>query len=865
MKFSYQWLKQLVDHGLSVPDLTERLTMAGLEVAATTPVATHCEGVVVGEVKTVAPHPDANKLSLCEVYDGKTTVPVVCGAPNVRAGMRAPFARVNAKLEQPADTNPEAASQDRLHSANSEKKLITIHAAKIRGVKSQGMLCSAEELGLEDKSAGILELDADAKPGEDIRTTLMLDDVSISLDLTPNRGDCLGMIGLAREVGVLTRTTPHYPTVPKVQENTQEQFPITISATAACPRYLGRVIKNVNLQANTPLWLQERLRRGGLRSIDPIVDVTNYILLEYGQPLHAFDLDKLQGGINVRMAKPDERIKLLDGKELNLHHDTLVIADAKQAVAIAGIMGGQHTAVSKNTRNILLECAFFSPLAISGKARHYGLQTDASHRYERGVDFAIQQQALAAATQLLQNLAGGDAGPVVEATGELPNQTEVSLKLNNVERLLGVTLPEKEVIDVLTRLGFKVETEKSGIQYKVSVPSFRFDVSIEADLIEELARIHGYNRLPGSHGTLPQQLGMAPETQTSDARLKRQLAALGYQEVISYSFIDPTWSQLVFHDTESEVVALENPLSAEMSVMRTSLLPGLLQILAYNSNRQQERLRIFELGMVFQWQNQQAATQQKSKTSPQTRGSQLENIKQHTRIAGLISGSRLPRNWSHRNESPDFYDIKGDIESLLGTGQRAKLAFQPADPMPFHGGQCAAILLGGEADAGKGKGKTSKTGKANKTGKVGKTGKEADKIIGYIGALHPAVQRQIEVPAPVFLFELDLEAIRAVNLPRANDLSRYPEVSRDLALVLNEDIPAGEVLQEVRANGGEHLQQVRMFDVYQGEGVAKGKKSLALGLIWRHPLRTLDDKEINAIIDDCINALQRKFDADLRK
>ena len=861
MKFSFRWLSDLLDHGLSVEELTEKLTMAGLEVASTAPVAARCSKVVVAEVKSVEPHPDAARLRVCRVYDGKAERQVVCGASNVRAGMYAPFAQVGAVIEPVGDGRDDG--RDDGH----KKKNLKIGKAKLRGVESHGMLCSAEELGLEDKSDGILELNSTATTGEkadsttthekqdtatigakassvaigakagsasigeradtantgaktssvvvgtDINQALALDDTTIELDLTPNRGDCLGMIGLAREVGVLSRATPRYPAPPEVKETVTDRFPITISAPAACPRYLGRVIRNVNLKAATPLWLKERLRRSGLRSIDPVVDVTNYILLEYGQPLHAFDLDKLHGGIDVRMAKEGEAITLLDGKELKLRADTLVIADGKQAVAMAGIMGGAHSAVSESTAHIMLECAFFTPLAVAGRARRYGMHTDASHRYERGVDFAIQHQAIAAATALLQEITGGEAGPVEEAVGELPPQTEITLKPGNIERLLGIRLESDEITDVLTRLGFQI-TAQTDDELKVQVPSFRFDVSIEADLIEELARIHGYNRLPSTRGMLAQRMGAAPETLLPDWRLRRHLAALGYQEIISYSFIDPAWSRLIMGEADPEAVTLENPLSTEMSMMRGSILPGLLQALAYNSNRQQERLRIFEVGMVFRRDDKKAILQQ-------------------NRIAGLIAGSRHPENWSNSNEPVDFYDIKGDIETLLTSERRGPLAFHSTEAAPFHSGQCAAITVG-------------------------------DTVIGHAGALHPAVQRRIEVPGPVFLFELDLEAVRALRLPAARHLSRQPEVSRDLAVVLDEAVPAADIIREVSAAAGGNLRQVRIFDVYQGEGVAAGEKSVALGLTWQHPSRTLDDQEINALVERCVERLQDKFKASLR-
>ena len=893
MKFSYQWLSELVEHGFSPEQLQERLTMAGLEVAGVSPVAAACSKVVVARVESVEAHPDAARLKVCEVSDGETVQQVVCGAPDVRAGMYGALAKVGAVIESVNDGKDSPRHSPGLESKRSgnpeqkkeKSKRLKIGKAKLRGIESHGMLCSAQELGLEEKSEGILELnEAEAAPrlGEDIRPLLGLDDVSFELDLTPNRGDCLGMLGLAREVGVLSRQSPRYPKPPKIKEAIDERFPVAISAPAACPRYLGRVVRGVNLKAATPLWMKERLRRGGLRSIDPVVDVTNYILLAYGQPLHAFDLERLQGGIEVRMARQDEPLTLLDGKELKLQDDTLVIADQRRAVAMAGIMGGAQTAVSAATSHILLECALFSPLAVAGRARRYGLHTDASHRYERGVDPAIQYQALDAATALLLQICGGEAGPVSEAEGELPDQGEILLSPENVERLLGIRLETAEIKDVLQRLGFKVDAVKGGLQLRsprhssehprhsrvsrfqdrgnpenlqVQVPGFRYDVTLEADLIEELARIHGYDRLPSSRGMLPQQIGAAPETRVPDWRLRRHLAALGYQEVISYSFIDPALVAAVYGDggdggderggkggvdgksgdcEDGPPVLLANPISTEMSVMRGSILPGLLQVLAYNSRRQQERLRIFELGMVFHHRD----------------GGYL----QRNRIAGLIAGSRHPKHWSAPATEADFYDIKGDVESLL-SGRPVE--FRPASVMPYHPTQCATLVFNEE-------------------------------VIGHLGALHPAVAQRLELPTPVFLFELDLESVAATSLPKAATLSRQPEVSRDLAVVVDEAVPAADIVQAVTAAAGPHLQRLQLFDVYRGEGDASaekdakdassakdasgakggaipaGRKSIALSLTLQHPSRTLDEKEINAVLDNCVNTLRDGFNANLR-
>lgn len=796
MIFSNNWLKEWVDSGLETPQLIEALTMAGLEVDGQSPVAREFSGIVVGEVLSVEQHPDADKLSLCQVSDGDNTHQVVCGAPNVRAGLKVPFATIGAQII-----------------ADPAEKPFKIKAAKLRGIESHGMLCSAEELGLEESSDGLLELSGDAPVGDDIRDYLALDDVSIELDLTPNRGDCLGMRGIAREVGVIARKEVVEPQIKLVPAAIDEQFPIKITAGAECPRYLGRVIRNINPGADTPLWMQEKLRRSGLRSIDPVVDITNYVLIELGQPMHAFDFGKLTGHIDVRMANKKEKLTLLDGKEVELSEDILVIADETKAVAMAGIMGGMDTSVTASTQDVFLECAFFSPLAIAGKARAFGMHTDASHRYERGVDFNLQQQAIERATELLISIVGGEAGPVTEATGEVPEAVQVTLRYAAVERLLGISMAADEIKDILQRLGLSIEQE-SAEQLVVGVPSFRFDISIEADLIEELARIYGYNNIPRNLGLAASPLSSRAEEKLPLQRLKQSLVTLGYQEIVTYSFIEPKLAATVC-GTDQEVVRLQNPISEDMSVMRTSILPGLLATALYNQNRQQERLRLFEAGMVF-----------KPKAG--------ETVQEVT-IAGLICGERLPVNWSNNKEIYDFYDAKGDVEALLALGgKEGEFSFRPAEQPGYHPGRCAEVVsIEGES-------------------------------VGFVGALHPQTQRDMGLGGEIYQFELRLQAIEKANLPHASGLSPHPSVGRDLAIVVDETVPAGELLSLVRDHAGEYLTSLRIFDVYQGDAIAKNKKSLALGLTWQHPSRTLSDEEVNAIISSCVNALHEQFNANLR-
>jgi phenylalanyl-tRNA synthetase beta chain len=726
------------------------------------------------------------------VTDGGDDYQVVCGAPNVRAGLLVPFAKVGAVLE-------------------GGDKPFKIKAAKLRGVESNGMLCSAEELGLAETSDGLLELPQTLTIGDDIRVALALDDQLIELDLTPNRGDCLGMIGLAREVGVLARAPVYGLEFPPVEITSQRSIAVATAAPDACPTYLGRVIENINIKAPSPFWLQERLRRSGLRSIDPVVDVTNLMLLELGHPMHAFDADKLQGTVTARFAGEGEKLTLLDDREVVLNSETLLIADEAQALAMAGIMGGLSSSVTADTTSIFLECAFFSPLAIAGKARSYGMHTDASHRYERGVDYALQARALERATALLLEIVGGSAGPVSTATGNLPASRQIRLTFSNVKRLLGVEIPEAECLDILSRLGFvKAASDPEGCEF--TVPSFRFDVSIEADLIEEIARVFGYNKLPETPGIGAQRLPRLAERVRPVSALKRCLVAEGYQEAINYSFIDPDLAKIVC--PESQVVSLQNPLSAEMSVMRPSILPGLLSTLGYNLNRQRERVRLFEEGLVFERQD--------------------GAITQTRRIAGLVYGSQNPVAWNQPKQTVDFYDIKGAVESLLNLGLGAAAhEFVKGEHSALHPGQCAEVRFKGEP-------------------------------IGFVGALHPRLQRHFGFASTAYLFELETAALVEGRLPSASALSRYPEVSRDLAVVVSAETAAGDLASCIRVNAGGDLTGLTTFDVYEGAGVGEGRKSIAFGLTWQHPSRTLSDEEISAIIAKCIRALESEFNAELR-
>lgn len=792
MIFSESWLREFVDPGMDTSTLVETLTMAGLEVDGVEAAAADFSGVVVGLVEEAQQHPDADKLSLCTVSDGSERFQVVCGAPNVRAGLRVPFAKVGAVL-------------------NSGDKPFKIKAAKLRGVESHGMLCSAEELGLAEASVGILELPESLTIGQDVREAMALDDTLIELDLTPNRGDCLGMIGLAREVGVLARADVKQLEIPAVESSSERSLSVATEAPEACPRYLGRVIEGISLDQPSPLWLQERLRRSGVRSIDPVVDVTNLMLLELGQPMHAFDADKLTGTVRARMARAGEKLTLLDEREVTLDESTLVIADDAQALAMAGVMGGLSSSVTPATSSIFLECAYFSPLAIAGKARSYGLHTDASHRYERGVDWALQERAIERATEILVSLVGGKVGPVVSATGALPEPRHISLALANVKRLLGVEVPRDECRDILHRLGFDV-VEDRGDTLVYSVPSYRFDCQLEADLIEEIARVFGYNNLPKTPTLGRLALAKNSEKQLPLSTLKQRLVAAGFQEVINYSFIDPALAENLC--PEQEPVRLQNPLSTEMSVMRPSILPGLLTTLEYNVNRQRDRVRLFETGLVFE--------------------SCGGEIQQARKIGGLIYGSSHPVSWAQAKKGVDFFDLKGVVESLLDLGLGlSAVEFRPASHPSLHPGQCAELVLDTQT-------------------------------IGLLGALHPRVQRHFGFAQAPYLFELDAEPLLAKTLAKAQALSKFPAVARDLAVVVGSEVLAGDVERCVRSEAADELVDFALFDVYEGENLGEGKKSIALSLTLQHPSRTLSDEETSAIIAKCIKALAAKFDAELR-
>ncbi|MEW5513748.1 phenylalanine--tRNA ligase subunit beta [Pseudomonas asiatica] len=793
MKFSEQWLRGWVNPQVSRDELVARLSMAGLEVDSVTPAAGQFSGIVVGEILATEQHPDADKLRVCQVSNGQETFQVVCGAPNARPGIKIPFAMIGAEL--PGD--------------------FKIKKAKLRGVESFGMLCSAAELQISEENDGLLELAADAPVGEDIRQYLSLDDASIEIGLTPNRGDCLSIAGLARDVSALYDTPVTRPVVPAVPAAHDEVRPVEVSAPAACPRYLGRVIRNVDLSKPTPLWMVERLRRSDVRSIDAAVDITNYVMLELGQPMHAFDLAEINGGIRVRMAEEGEKLVLLDGQEVALRADTLVIADHTRALAIAGVMGGEHSGVNtEKTRDLFLESAFFEPISVAGKARSYGLHTDASHRYERGVDSQLAREAMERATQLLLDIVGGEAGPVVEAVSEqhLPQVAPVTLRAERITQMLGMEMDPAQVEQLLNAL--ELTTAKSGEgQWTVNVPSHRFDISLEVDLIEELARLYGYNNLPVRYPQARLAPQGKPETRGDLPTLRRLLVARGYQEAITYSFIDPKLFELFSPGVEPLLLA--NPISSDMAAMRASLWPGLVKALQHNLNRQQDRVRLFESGLRFV--------------------GQLGDLKQQPMIAGVVTGSRLPEGWANGRDGVDFFDVKADVEALLGySGALSDFTFSAGKHPALHPGQTAAIERDG-------------------------------KLVGYLGAIHPELAKALDLDRPVFLFELVLGDVVEGRLPKFSELSKFPETRRDLALIAGRDVASSSVLEVIRDNAGEWLTDLRLFDVYQGKGIDPDRKSLAVGLTWQHPSRTLNDDEVNAALQNILTSLEQRLNTTLRK
>ena len=681
------------------------------------------------------------------------------------------------------------------------------------------MLCSASELGLEESSSGLLVLEAKAKPGASLSKYLGLDDHQIEIELTPNRGDCLSIMGLARELAALTgaRYTP--VAVKTVTAKTRRKLGVTLTAKQACAAYAGRIIEGIDSASTTPLWMKERLRRGGVRSIHPVVDITNYVMLELGQPMHAFDLDRLSGSIAVRMARQSESLTLLDGKVVALAPQDLVIADARGPIALAGIMGGQDSAVSNATQNIFLESAWFRPEAIGMRARHYGLHSDSSHRFERGVDPTLQRLALERATGLILATCGGRAGPVSEAraSAQLPKRLPILLRASRIERVLGMSLLPAAVETLLKRLGMRVAKaggSKSDRRWKVSAPSWRSDITREEDLIEELARTHGYDKLPTRTPRAVLHVPAAPESRIAQSRVRHLLIDRDYQEAITYSFVDPALQALFTPD--DAVLTLANPIAADLAQMRRTLWPGLMKAVLHNQNRQQTRVRLFEIGRRF---------------VVQPGG----GVQEQPVIAGVATGLAMAEQWGSPARSVDFFDVKGDVEALLALGGRRQFEFRPARHPALHPGQAAEIFVAGDKDG-----------------------------IGLIGVLHPEVQAKSGLEQPLIVFEVQLSAAQAAIIPEFQEISRYPAVRRDLAVVIDQAVPAQALVDLARRTAGKHLVNLELFDEYRGEGIDSGRKSLALGLTFQDTSRTLNEEDVESAVGRVLAALKADFDAQLR-
>ncbi|MGB5410514.1 MAG: phenylalanine--tRNA ligase subunit beta [Woeseiaceae bacterium] len=791
MKIAESWLREWVDPDLDTDALSHQLTMLGLEVDDLRLEGQGIEDVLIAKVVECAKHPDADRLSVCKVSDGSDElIDIVCGAPNVRVGLKTPLAKPGVKLPNG----------------------LKLRKSKIRGVVSNGMLCSAVELGLGDESDGIMELPEDAPLGTPLNDYLHLPDAVIDVDLTPNRGDCFSILGIARDVAALTGASLKAAHFDVPAATIDDVYPVELVEPAGCPRFAGRVVRGVNLKARSPLWMVERLRRAGLREIHPVVDVTNYVMLELGQPLHAYDLAKLQGTIRPRLSHKGEKLTLLDEKAIELNEGSMVITDDSGVIGLAGIMGGLSTAVSDSTVDVFFEGAFWPQKFMAGQARSYGMHTDASVRFERGVDPEGQGRAVDRAVELLLSISGGDAGPldVQSADEHVPQRTAIELRRARLAKLLGVTIADEEVTSILRRLELTVTETEAG--WEAVAPSHRFDIRIEADLIEEVARIHGYDSIPETTAIAETPLASVTETLIDSDSAAATLVARDYYEAITYAFVDAASNRL-FSGVDSEIV-LANPISSEMSVMRSSLLPGLVAAAAGNTARQQERVRLFEIGKSFH--------------------GTLNEREEVVRIAAVATGNAAPEQWSGKAQSVDFFDIKADVEALLAmAGQSARVSFEAATHVALQPGQCANILRDGS-------------------------------VIGVIGKLHPGVAKAFDIKRAVYVFELDALAAMRSAAPVASSVSKYPAIRRDIAVIVDNEVTADELLLTVEQAAPDLIKSVRIFDVYTGTGIEAGRKSVALGLILQETSRTLTDVDADAAMASAIRKLQDEFAAELR-
>ena len=792
MRISVNWLNDWLGTPAEARDLASRLTMAGLEVEAIEPAAPPLAGIVVGEIVEREKHPNADSLSVCRVNAGGELLQVVCGAPNARAGLKAPFATIGTSMPGGME----------------------IRKAKLRGVESFGMLCSARELGLAEDSSGLMELPADLPAGRPITAALGLDDTLIEINLTPNRGDCMGVLGVAREAAVLTGTALTGPALRAVPAQSGDRYPVELVPGAGCARFAARVIRGVRPDAQSPLWMRERLRRSGLRPISAVVDVTNYVMLELGQPMHAYDLRELEGGIVVRRARAGETLRLLDGRDIALDETVLVIADHGKPLGLAGVMGGEHSGIGDGTTDVLLEVAFFHPAAIAGRGRRYGLVTDASQRFERGVDPTLQERAIERATELLLACAGGRAGPteVTEIKSELPYRPSVAFRPSRARRVIGAPIDDADIERILLRLGMQV-VEQGGAAWRVTAPPWRFDVAIEEDLIEEVARIHGFDHIPETDPATPLAIPAMRETRVAPETAADLLVQRGYFEAITYSFVDPGLQALLCPGEPA--LRLANPISADLAEMRVSLWPGLVRALTENQRRQQPRVRLFELGRKFRLDA----------------AGMLQEL--HV-VAGLAAGPVLPEQWGVAAAEVDFFDVRADVEALLrATGASAAFSFEPAQHPALHPGQSARIVRDGQP-------------------------------VGWLGRLHPEVAKRLELTYSAVLFEIETDSGFDATVPQFREISRFPAVRRDLAMIVAEAVPVQALLDTVRRSAGALLTHLVVFDIYRGPGIAAGFKSVAIGLNLQDISRTLTDDETDAVVAQVVADLEREHSATIR-
>ena len=790
MKFSESWLRTLVDTKLTSDELSHLLTMAGLEVEGMEPVGPQFNDVVVAQVLEVVKHPDADRLNVCKVDTGRgEPTTIVCGAPNVAVGLRVPCALPGAKL--PGD--------------------FVIKIAKVRGIESSGMLCSAKELGITEEASGLLVLPADAPVGQSIRQYLDLDDNQFELKLTPNRADCLSLTGVAREVAAIAGAQAKLVDVPEVAATIADQRAVVLDAPAACPLYFGRVLKGVNAKAPTPEWIKRRLERSGIRSISALVDVTNYVMLELGQPLHAFDNTRLEGAVHARMAKPEEKLLLLNEQTIAIDADILVIADDAKVLAMAGIMGGEESGITLETSELFLESAFFAPKAIAGRARRYGFGSDASHRFERGVDFGGTRRAIERATQLIIDICGGAAGPVIEAKAEMPARNPVRLRTARACAVIGMVFSPEQIAGLFNGLGLPFVRE--GDDFLVTPPTWRFDIEIEEDLIEEIARLHGYDNIPAPAPRGNLKMMVQPEAQRPAARVRQLLVDRGYQEVVNFAFVEEAWE--ADFAANAAPIRLANPIASQMAVMRSTLFGGLISNLLTNLKRKQSRVRLFETGRTFHRDAQ---------------GAPVEGFRQSWQLAGLAYGGALPEGWGSGARKIDFYDVKGDLEALLAPAQlRFVKLLHPA----LHPGRAARVLLDG-------------------------------RDIGCLGELHPEWIQKYDLPQAAIVFEIDFSAVTAVNVPAYAEVSKFPPVIRDLAIVVDQSLALQTLLDALKGQLPALVQDVQLFDVYTGKGVPENKKSLAFRIVMQDTQRTLQDTEVDLAMQQLVSCLEQAFAAQLR-